>query len=54
MACRLSPALKMAEQFWKRHGIEHPAGRHPTFTGHFDAPMHVIELSDGVGVRIDA
>jgi hypothetical protein len=48
----LSPPLKITEQFCERHGIKHPARRHAALAGHFDTPVHVVELPNGVGVGI--
>ena len=50
----LPPALKMAKKLRERHGIQYAVRRYAAFAGHFDTPMHVVELPDGVGVGIDA
>ena len=50
----LPPALKMTKQFCERHGIKDAVRRHAAFAGHFDTPVHVVELPDGVGVGINA
>ena len=44
----------MAEELCERHGIEDTVRRHAAFSGHLDAPVHMIELPDGVSVGIDA
>ena len=54
MARALSPPLKITEKLCERHGIKHPARRHAALAGHFDTPVHVVELPNGVGVGINA
>ena len=44
----------MAKEFRERHRVEDPVGGNTALARHLDTPMHVIELADGVGVRIDA
>jgi hypothetical protein len=44
----------MRKQFRKGHSIQDAIGRHAALAGHFDAPVHVVELPDGMGVGIDA
>ena len=44
----------MLKELRKRHRIQDAVGRHAALAGHFHAPVHVIELADGVGIRIDA
>ena len=44
----------MRKQFRKRHGIQDAICRHAALAGHLDAPVHVVELPDGMGVGIDA
>jgi hypothetical protein len=36
------------------HGVEHAFGRHAALAGHFDSSMHMIQLPDRMGIRIDA
>jgi hypothetical protein len=50
----LPPALKMAKEFCQRHRIKDAVRGHAAFTGHLNAPVHVVELPDRVGIRIDA
>ena len=44
----------MAEKLRERHGVQHTVGRHAAFPSHFDSPMHVVELPNRVGIRVDA
>ena len=45
---------EMRQNLGQRHGIQNPLSRNAAFAGHFHAPAHVIELADGMSVRIDA
>src|SRR3954447_6164386 len=51
---RLPPAREIPHELRQAHGVQHPIRWHAAFAGHLDAPMHMIELSDRVGIRIDA
>ena len=53
MARGLPPALQMTQEFSEGHGIEDAVRGHAAFTGHFDAPVHMVQLPDGVRVGIN-
>src|SRR4051812_5524678 len=44
----------MLSDFRKLHGIQDALRRHAAFPRHLDAPMHVVEFGNRMGVRIDA
>ena len=50
----LPPALKVREKLGERHRIEDAVRRYAALAGHFNTPVHVVELPDGVRVGIDA
>jgi len=54
MAPGLPPALQMTHEFGERQGIEDAVRRHAALSGHFDAPMHMVQFPDGMSVGIDA
>src|SRR6185312_8377175 len=51
---RMPPAFKMMEKLRQLHCIKNALRRDAALARHLDAPMHVIELADGMGVWIDA
>jgi len=44
----------MTQEFSEGHGIEDAVWGHAAFTCYFDAPVHMVQLPDGVRVGIDA
>ena len=53
MARGLPPALQMTQEFSEGHGIEDAVWGHAAFTCYFDAPVHMVQLPDGVRVGIN-
>ena len=45
---------KIAFDLSYRHGIQHAIGGNPALASHLHAPVHVVELADRMGIRIDA
>ena len=46
--------VQVPYDFRQVHSVEHPCGRHATLSRHFHSPVHVVEFSDRMRVRIDA
>src|SRR6476469_6457622 len=44
----------MRKELCKRHCIQDAVRGYTALARHFNAPMHVVQLANGVGVRIDA
>jgi len=45
---------EMRKDLHKGHCIQNAVRRHAALAGHFNTPMHVVEVADGVRIRIDA
>src|SRR6187549_2605345 len=50
----MRPALEMTEELRQLHRVEDAVRRHAALARHLNAPMHVIQLANGVGVGINA
>jgi colicin import membrane protein len=53
-ANRAASLSKITEQLRESHGVEYAVRRHAAFTCHLNTPMHMVELADRVGIRINA
>jgi hypothetical protein len=45
---------KVGYDLGQRHRVQDPIHWHAALSRHLDTPVHVVELGDRVGVRIDA
>ena len=50
----VAPLLQIKGQLVSAEAIENSLLRHPALAGHLHAPMGEIQLSRGMGVRVDA
>lgn len=45
---------KVPRDFRERHRVQHAVRRYAALSGHLNTPVHMVQFSDRVRVRIDA